>query len=329
MGPRVVGGGRWRRAVAVACCLAAFAGRAAADDAAQKPDAAYIRWLEERSMLFQARRQAEGVSGSGVQWRHLYGRPQPRQAVQRAPVWVLDYPGSVIPRPGKSVLATWGNPELWQTLHEIGIDLLHTGPVNRAGGVEGRAYTPTTDGWFDPISLEIDPQFGTEEEYRRMVKAAEDKGGVIAGDLVPLHTGRGADFHLALMAYQDYPGMYALVEVGKEDWGLLPKADEPYAGVPVPKDAVTKLAEKGYLPGPVSSADAAPNARDLSGWAASGAVVGVDGKVRRWVYLTYFKPNQPALNWLDPSCAGPRAVFGDLTRTVHHLGARVVRLDAV
>jgi hypothetical protein len=73
----------------------------------------YLRWLEERSMLDQARRSARKVSGNSVQWRHAYGRPRPREAVRRASVWLLDYPGSVIPRPGQSVLATWGDPELW------------------------------------------------------------------------------------------------------------------------------------------------------------------------------------------------------------------------
>lgn len=38
-------------------------------------DTAYIRWLEERSMLFQAGQQARAVSGDGVQWRHPYGEP--------------------------------------------------------------------------------------------------------------------------------------------------------------------------------------------------------------------------------------------------------------
>src|SRR5262245_17885165 len=104
----------------------------------------YVRWLEERSMLFQAAEQARALSGSSAQWRHPFARPQPRAAVRRAPVWLLDYAGSVIPRPGKSVLATWGDPELWKALREIGIDLLHTGPVKRAGGITGYEYTPST-----------------------------------------------------------------------------------------------------------------------------------------------------------------------------------------
>src|SRR5262249_45680142 len=156
-------------------------------------DPAEIRWLEERSMLFQAQREARVISGTGDQWRHPYGDPQPREIVKRASVWVLDYPGSVIPRPGKSVVATWPDPQLWDTFRTIGIDLLHTGPINRAGGVEGRRYTPTLDGWFDRIALEIDPNIGTEADFKALVRTAGERGGMIAGDLVPLHTGTGAD----------------------------------------------------------------------------------------------------------------------------------------
>src|SRR5207244_1448351 len=105
-------------------------------------DAALLQWLEVRSMLYQARQAAVTISGHGVQWRHPYGRPQPREAVKQASVWLLDYPGSVITQPGQSVLATWGDPGLWDALRDVGIDLLHTGPLNRAGGVEGTRFTP-------------------------------------------------------------------------------------------------------------------------------------------------------------------------------------------
>jgi hypothetical protein len=100
--------------------------------------AEYLRWLEERSMLRQAERASRSISGSGVQWKYAYATPQTRQAVRRASVWLLDYAGSVIPRPDKSVVATWGEPVLWEASQDIGIDLLHTGPVNRSGGVAGR-----------------------------------------------------------------------------------------------------------------------------------------------------------------------------------------------
>ena len=295
----------------------------------ERPSAEDIRWLEQRSMLFHAREQAQLLSGHAAQWRHPYGDPRPREAVQQASVWLLDYPGSVITQPGKSVISTWGNPELWDALEHVGITLLHTGPIKQAGGLRGHEQTPTNDGWFDPISLEIDPELGTDDEYRHMVEVAAKHKAYIAGDLVPLHTGMGADFRLAELAYKDYPGLYTMVEVAEKDWPLLPDVEQRLGAALVSKEAAKQLHERGYLPGLINSNDATPKARDMSGWSATGVVVGVDGKQRRWVFLHYFKKEQPALNWLDPSFAAQRAVSGDIVKTVHSLGARVMRLDAV
>jgi len=315
--------------LALVLLVADRAARAQPGPAKAEEGTAYLRWLEERSMLSQARKAALEVSGQGVQWRHPFGRPQPHAAVKNASVWLLDYPGSVIPRPGQSVLATWGDPRLWDALRDVGIDLLHTGPLNRAGGIEGMQYTPTLDGWFDRIGLELDPALGTEQEYARLVAAAAARGCTIAGDLVPLHTGLGPDFHLALRGYKDYPGMYTMVEIPRADWGLLPEVRGPWQVAHVPKPAAQKLARKGYIPGLINSNDAAAAARSWSGWSASGEVRGADGKVRRWVYLHYFKQAQPTLNWLDPSFAAQRAVAGDAVTTILQRRTRVVRLDAV
>jgi len=289
----------------------------------------YIDWLERRSMLDQSRRLMPKVSGQDLQWRHEYASPQPRALVQKASVWVLGYPGSVITRPGESVIDTWGDPALWKAFNDIGIDLLHTGPVKRAGGIVRKEYTPTIDGWFDRISLEIDPALGTEEEYRRMVKAAEASGGMIAGDLVPLHTGKGADYLLALRAYKEYPGMYTMVEIREEDWPLLPPVDSPWQTALVSNAVAEKLTQMGYIPGRIYPADADPEVRNSSGWSATGNVLGVDGKLRRWVFLHVFKPGQPVLNWLDPSSTAQAATDGDVVRTIVDLGARVLRMDAV
>ncbi len=313
------------RALLLALLLSPFAIAQAPNPA----DPALVRWLEERSLLTQARKQAITLSGRSEQWRFRYGDPQPRAAVRRASVWLLDYAGSVIPAPDKSVVATWADPERWHLLRELGIELLHTGPVERSGGVAGREFTPSTDGGFDPITGEIEPQLGTEDEFRRLVRVAGEHGGLVGGSLVPLHTGTGPDFRLATMAYRDYPGMYTIVEVRRDHWPLLPKVDGPWATALVPTDAARGLSEKGYIPGPIHSNDAAPQAKEWSGWSATGEVPGVDGKVRRWVYLHAFKPSQPTLDWLDPSFAAQRAVGGEAVHLVHDLGLAVVRLDAV
>ena len=197
----------------------------------------YLRWLESHSMLAQAEKAVVALKNQGESWRQPYAEPRPEKVVQETSTWILMYPGSVIARPGQSIIAAWAEPELWDALHELGIDLLHTGPIQRAGGLRGHDHTPSVDGGFDPISLEIDPGLGTEDEYRRLVQVAGAHGGSIAGDLVPLHTGKGADFLLALRAYQDYPSMYVLAEIKKEDWELLPKVSSPWESAPLPLGA--------------------------------------------------------------------------------------------
>lgn len=309
----------------------AMPGLAGSDKPGTSPwvKSAYLEWLEQRSMLHQSEQMSRKLGGSPQHWQHPFGKPQPKKAIRNASVWLLDYPGSVIPAPGKSVIGTWANEELWRTLADIGIQLLHTGPEKLSGGVAGKEFTPTTDGWFDRISLEIDPDLGTRDDYVRLVTTAKKFGGSIAADMVPLHTGTGPDFRLAQLAYKNYPGLYTMVEIPQKDWSVLPEVKGQWASAPVSKDAATTLTKKGYLPGLIDSADAVLNAKELSGWDASAAIQGVDGKTRRWVYLHYFKSGQPTLNWLDPTSGAQRIVAGDIVNTVHVLGAKVVRLDAV
>jgi trehalose synthase len=323
--------------IAIVATFLALAGCHSAKADAGKADAAGtenrigddVRSLEMVSMLFQANQQARAVSGSGEQWRHHFGDPQPQDTVKAASVWLLHYPAAVITQPGQSVIATWGQPQFWDTLRDVGIDLLHTNPIERAGGIQNGQFTASIDGGFDRISMDIDPQLGTEQEYRAMVQTAGQRGGSLGGDLVPLHTGLGADFRLATKAYGDYPGVYSIVEIRQEDWGLLPMVNGDSETALISKEVGAQLTNKGYIPGIINSADADPMTKMSAGWSATGEIAGVDGKQRRWVYLHVFKRQQPVLNWSDPSYAGRRVAIGDAVRNIHDLGNKVVRLDAV
>lgn len=292
------------------------------------PSPEYIQFLEQNSMLFQADQESERISGMGIQWLDDFGSPEPTALVQTASVWLLYYPGSVITKPGASIIGTWADPQFWMTNHELGIDLLHTNPTERAGGIRDREFTPTIDGYFDRISLETAPELGTEAEFSQMVANAAQQGAIIAGDLVPLHTGLGPDFRLAERAYKDYPGMYNMVQIQEADWGLLPPVSDPWGTAIVSRESAVQLKAKGYIPGIIDSADAASGANEWSGWSATPEVVGVDGQKRRWVYLHVFKPAQPTLNWLDPTYAARRSQFGDLGRNIVDRGVQVLRLDA-
>src|SRR5262245_26777243 len=102
-------------------CAAAGCGSAQADSSSNE-----IQDLQDRSMLFQGDQQAKKVAGMGAQWQHHFEDPEPKDTVKAASVWMLHYPGSVITEPGKSVIATWADPQLWDILHDIGIEMLHT-----------------------------------------------------------------------------------------------------------------------------------------------------------------------------------------------------------
>ncbi|MGH8138780.1 MAG: maltose alpha-D-glucosyltransferase [Steroidobacteraceae bacterium] len=300
-------------------------------DTGQPPlsESAYIDWLEARSMLHQAQSLARRYSGNALQWQHPYGIPQPRAATSRASVWFTAYPASTIAAAsGVSVLSTLADERLWNAFQAIGIQGIHTGPMKRSGGVRGRDYTPSVDGNFDRISFDIDPDFGTEDQYKSLVQAAHAHGAIVIGDIIPGHTGKGPDFRLAERGYADYPGLYHMVRIEPADWGLLPPVPAGHDSANLSPAVVDALQAKGYIVGMLSSRIFyQPGVKD-SDWSATDVVRGADGVDRRWVYLHYFKEGQPTLNWLDPTFAAQRLVLGDAVHELGVLGDTMLRLDA-
>jgi trehalose synthase len=298
-----------------------------ADEAATDP--AYVQWLQEHSMLHQAEALAQHFAGNSAQWQHPYGTPQPRAASAKASVWFTAYPASTVAAtPGASVLTTLADERLWSAFQAIGIQAIHTGPMKRSGGISGTNYTPSVDGNFDRISFDIDPTFGTEDQYKGMVQSARSHGALVIGDVIPGHTGKGADFLLAERAVGDYPGIYHMVRVDPADWGLLPPVPAGHNSVNLSPSIVDALQAKHYIVGMLSSKIFyAPGIKD-SDWSATDVVRGADGVNRRWVYLHYFKDGQPTLNWLDPTFAAERLVIGDAFHELTVLGDGGVRLDA-
>src|SRR3954468_16161635 len=177
-------------------------------------------------MLWDAKQLAIQLSGQGSMWQNPFAHPDPRSAVERAGVWFTSYPLSFITRPGEAFLAALADTALWEAFREIGIDAVHTGPVKLAGGLDGWSTTPSVDGHFDRISMQVDPAFGTEDQFRDLCAVAAEHDGTVIDDIVPGHTGKGADFRLAEMAYADYPGIYHMVSIAEQDWPLLPDVPE-------------------------------------------------------------------------------------------------------
>jgi trehalose synthase len=288
----------------------------------------YVDWLVGQSMLKDADVLARQLSGQPAMWRNPYARPDARRAIATSDVWFTAYPLSLITRPGESFLAALGDDALWSVFARIGITAIHTGPVKRAGGISGWQETPSVDGHFDRISTQIDPAFGTEEEFRRLCDVAETHGGNVIDDIVPGHTGKGADFRLAEMGYRDYPGIYHMVEIPPEDWDLLPEVPEGSDAVNLDAETEALLAERGYIIGALQRVIFFTPGVKETNWSATAPAIGPDGISRRWVYLHYFKQGQPSINWLDPTFAGMRLVIGDALHSLGELGTSALRLDA-
>jgi len=288
----------------------------------------YVSWLVDQSMLADATEFARKFAGQGSMWQNPFANPDPRAAIEKTSVWFTAYPISMITKPGTSFLGTLGDPELWSAFQAIGIDGLHTGPVKKAGGLDGWNATPSVDGHFDRISTQIDDLFGTEDEFRAMCEVATVHDGTVIDDIVPGHTGKGADFRLAEMKVGDYPGIFHMVEIPEDDWKLLPRVPRGRDSVNPDADAERRLQQAGYIIGRLQRVifyD--PGIKDTN-WSATAPVLGPDGVERRWVYLHYFKEGQPSINWLDPSFAGMRLVIGDALHSLGDLGSGALRLDA-
>ena len=288
----------------------------------------YISWLQQKSMLADASTIAGQFSGIGDVWQHPFAVPNPAAAIRKASIWFTAYPISMITKPGHSFLSTLADDDLWAAFEAIGINAVHTGPVKRAGGIIGEETTPSVDGHFDRISMQIDGTFGTDVEFRRLCQVAAAHGGTVIDDIVPGHTGKGADFRLAEMNVGDYPGIYHMVEIPPEDWHLLPEVPPGKDSVNLDCEAEDKLEKAGYIVGRLQRVIFHnPGTKDTN-WSATAPVTGPDGIQRRWVYLHYFKDGQPSINWLDPTFAGMRLVIGDALHSLGDLGAGGLRLDA-
>ncbi len=316
----------WRKTKSVA--LAQF-------DAANKrlgypaaSNATYVNWLKRESMLRSANQLSNKYVGSGSMWQHPYAKPRPRSAVHQASVWYTAYANSLITKPGTSIIATLADEGLWQAFQEIGITAIHTGPLKLAGGMAGWRTTPSIDGQFDRISNKLDPLFGTKAEFRRMTEMAQRHDGIVIDDVVPGHTGKGADFRLAEMKYRDYPGIYHMVEIAPDDLAILPDVPRGQDAVNIDLATEEELKKRGYIIGKLQRVIFFEPGVKETNWSATRAVKGVDGVSRRWVYLHYFKAGQPSINWLDPTFAGMKLVIGDALHSLDELGTRGLRLDA-
>ncbi|MEL7431883.1 MAG: maltose alpha-D-glucosyltransferase [Chlamydiota bacterium] len=286
-----------------------------------------IEWLESQSMLRQAKILSEEFSGEKEQWKRPYALPQSSSAIDEAQNWFTSYPASIITDEEESVLQYLGKRDFWKILQMLGLQGMHLGPMQIAGGLDQQTRNPSQDGGFDRISYHLSPEYGSYTEYLRMVEMGREHQGIIIGDLIPAHSGLGADFRLALAAYKEYPGIYHMVEIHPRDWKYLPPVEKGLSKNLNAKE-VRLLKNKGYIVGELETTIFFHPDCKVSNWDVTKKIRGVDGISRRWVYLHYFKSSQPSYNWLDPSFGAQRIVAGDALFALFGLKNRILRLDA-
>ncbi|QDP73317.1 maltose alpha-D-glucosyltransferase [Legionella israelensis] len=285
--------------------------------------------LEKNSLLFQSNQLQKQLKPFVNQWSKPYIKPNYYKILQDYSVWYDAYPDSIITNKNQSLIEFLGSSKLWSTLSSVGITAIHTGPMKLAGSYYNGHYGPTVDGGFDPIGMNIAPYYGTNQQYQNMTAQAASFHGIIIGDLVPGHTGIGPDFQLALKNYKNYPDIYMLIEIKKEDWSILPEIKKTELFKNLTAEQVDKLIEKKYLPGHLERVlFSLPTLKKPTAWEATGKITGVDGVKRRFVYLHYFKPGQPSLNWFSFSFAAQRIIYGQLLHSLKVLGAKGLRIDA-
>ena len=119
------------------------------------------------------RRSAGSSPASPACGRTPTPSPTPTGRGHAAAVWFTAYPISLVTaRAGRS-----SAPSATRAVAGVpaasGSTPCTPGPVKSAGGLDGWRQTPSVDGHFDRISTEIDPMFGTEDEFRHLCEVAD------------------------------------------------------------------------------------------------------------------------------------------------------------
>ncbi len=290
-----------------------------ADDLELSPraDPAQSQWLERQSMLYTSTELLKVVSGSSLQWVAPVTDPAARDLFSHADTWLLVSPYELITSSNKKAFAQLNNQGMWKILNERGIHGLYINPVLVSGRVWNNPGEDLSGEGHDAVGFSFADIAGTEDDYVALLKRANENNSILGFNIIPTATGIGPDFMLAGRDMREYPGLYALVEVGKDLWDILPPNLSEWQATPLTPAQVAKLSEAKLLPPHLLQDDSGLPC----GWAATGEVRGFDAQVRRFVYRYFGDPDRPVLNWTDPSSAARRVGSASIIQTVGKWGA--------
>lgn len=282
-----------------------------------RADPAQSQWLERQSMLYTSTELLKVVSGSNLQWMAPVADPAARDLFSHADAWLLVSPYELVTQPGKKAFAQLSQGALWKILDARGIHGLYVNPALVSGRLWNDPGADISGDGADSVGFTFADMAGSEEEYAALLAIANKNGGILGLNIIPTATGSGPDFILAGRNMRQYPGLYALVEVPKDFWNLLPPNLSEWQATPLTPAQVAELAQAGLLPPNLLQDDLGV----ACGWAATGEVRGFDAQIRRFAYRYFGDPDRPVLNWTDPSSAARQVGSASIIQTVGKWGA--------
>lgn len=259
-----------------------------------RPQPGYTAWLEKQSMAAQADKLIAQVSQTERIWMYS-GQGAPISALlQAAPQW-LEL--SSLKLPGDPFFSRIER-ELPQIL-ETGLQGLYLGPLGEDQAHWQLNEKIKLEGSGLPASLDLDPRLGDEKDFAHLEETVESAGLELGADLLQALSSLGPDFFLQARNAAGHGGLYAMLELPQNLWPELPKASSEWAGEPVSAAQLSALASAGLVPEALYR-DRRPWG-PKAGWAVTGEVLGIDGKLRRWLYRYEREPQYPVFLWQDPA----------------------------
>ena len=295
---------------------------------ARRADPGYIQYLERLSMAGSQVELARVVSGSQLAWLRSATTPFPDPLLTLADTWLAVNPLVTLPETKRSVFASLSSPLYWQIFGKSRLGGLYISPANGSGALWAYNRRASASG-DDAIQYTFSEAAGSEDDYFRLLQAANNNRKLLGLELTPATTGLGPDFFLAARYHRQFSGVYCMVELPKKLWSVLPAVADQWRGEALDAEQTALLASQNILP-PAMAQDFLPTGQE-GGWAVTSEIYGVDGLMRRWAYRYYGSPDRPVLNWEDPSTGARRILSGSAIRNVGILGSALIgmRLDGL
>lgn len=290
--------------LALAVLLAGCRGPRKGPESLPRPASGYLHWLARDSMLNQAQALIAEVSQSSRVWLQAAEPGRAGVLARAAPNWWL------AAAPEAESPAFPGLEAQLDALRQAGFGALYLGDAAERPGLLADPASGAQTG----ASLLFAARLGGDAAYASLRERAEGLGLQIGSTLLGAATGQGADFLLQARNAPGYAGLYAMLPAPVD--APLPPAKAEWDCARLDAAALARLDD--LVPARLARDEAAW--ASPSGWAVTGAVTGVDGQPRRWLYRYSQDETRPVLAWQDPSGLAPRTLSAGVIRLTGLLG---------